>query len=116
MEYLQRPSQSHRPLTPLETEPTNQNKGHLPLPRISPMCFKLGLEAHLVISILVNGRPLLFAFAYYLGYHSSVHQRLFHFIKVIPLLFQWALSWLAVQHYGMQDAELGKTKVSPLSY
>jgi hypothetical protein len=46
------------------------------------MHFKLGLKAHLGISILVNGRPqhsgllqnkTLFAFSYYLnpGYHSS---------------------------------------------
>lgn len=40
----------------LEMKPTSQDKGHLPLPGVPLICFKLDLWIHLGVSILVNSR------------------------------------------------------------
>jgi hypothetical protein len=44
------------------TEAANQIRGHLLLPGIPLICFKLSLQTYLYISILVNGRFLLAGF------------------------------------------------------
>jgi hypothetical protein len=66
----------------VEIEAINYAKGHLPIPGIPLTCFKLGLQAYLGTSILIDDRlqcvrhlqnkmPLAFAYYLSLGYYYS---------------------------------------------